>query len=153
MTTPFKPSAIQPYFWEWVTLQVRGDLGATMEVRFKAKYRRPDQEQVEGLIERLMAGARSQVAGMLKGSGLPVPADAPKDAAKPLTDQEVVQDYLLDWSDMVGDDDQPLPYTPDNLLTVEKVLGARGAIVKTFLDTFMKAPEKNSGPQLGASTK
>lgn len=148
--------AVVPHFWQLVEHELIGDLGTTIKITFKVKFRRPPQQEVEDLAQRVFDKARL----LLLPAG-DVPAGRPEghepaaveEPHKELTDQEVIDRYVLDWDDVVGDDDQPLPYTPDNLERANRILGVRGAIVRTFLDNFLKAPAKNSAALPVTSTE
>jgi len=142
--------AVVPHFWQLVEHELIGDLGTTVKIGFKVKFRRPDQDEVEDLIQRVFDKAR---ATLLPAEPPAAPADPTATAAKELTDREVIERFVIDWDDVLGDDDRPLPYTPDNLARANRVLGVRGAIVRTFLDNFLKAPEKNSGALPATSTE
>jgi hypothetical protein len=58
---------------------------------------------------------------------------------------------LLDWDDLLDEEDQKIPYTPDNLERMEGILSVRASLVQAFFDAHVKAPEKNSGTRRGAS--
>ncbi len=130
-------TAIAPFFWAVVTLSLLGDLGQTQTAQFKVKFRRCGQAEYQALMARVLA--RMQRAED--------PSEAEAEADKPIDDQELIDKYLLDWADLVGDDDHPLAFTPDNLAAVLDIFGARAAIVTAFFDAYTKAPAKNSeGP-------
>ncbi|MGE4244284.1 hypothetical protein [Ramlibacter sp.] len=150
--------AVQPHFWQVVNHEVVGDLGESIKLTFKCKFRRPTQDEKDRLIERIFAPARALLeltqaptTPGADGDVEPVAIDIQPET--PITDAEIVRDYLLDWADVLGDDDAPLPFTPDNLERAHKVLGVREAIVRRFLDNFLKAPEKNFAPPLARSTR
>lgn len=145
--------AVVPHFWQLVEHELIGDLGTTIKIAFKVKYRRPDQQEVENLVERVFDKARASLLASVP-AGEPAPGDeSTATPPKPITDQEVIDSYVLDWDDVLGDDDAPLPYTADNLARANRLLGVRGAMVRTFLDNFLKAPAKNSGARPATSTE
>lgn len=122
----FKVS-LQPFFWATVSARLIGDLGAAPAADFTVKFKRLGQEEVQQLIAKINA--------------------------KQINDQGVIDLVLLDWGpEIVGDDDQKLPFTPENVAKVCDVYGVRAAIVRKFLDTYLQEPEalepaKNSAPQ------
>jgi hypothetical protein len=140
--------AIAAFFWAPVSVSLVGDMGARIEGEFKAKYKRLTQQQYEDLLARIR---------------LPVkPSDEADATAEEeqegfqgwrITDKEMLDLVLLDWDDLVDENDQKIPYTPDNLeQKVEPVMGARAALVSAFFDAHVKAPEKKSGPRRGTTT-
>lgn len=148
--------AVVPHFWQLVEHELIGDLGTTIKITFKVKFRRPTQQEVEDLAQRVFDKARLLLMPAGATPAAPTTGEEPAAAEpthKELTDQEVIDRYLLDWDDVLGDDDRPLPYTPDNLALANKVLGVRGAIVRVFLDNFLKAPAKNSAALPVTSTE
>jgi hypothetical protein len=143
-----------PHFWETVSFTMPGDFGKPIEASFKAKFLRLEQDKFEELMARINAARVSAIAG---GDTFitEVAGEAPADATGPkrITDQEVVDNHLLGWDDVIGDDDAPLPYTKDNLARlIQANLGCRAAIVRTYINAHFKAPEKNSAQPPGSST-
>ena len=199
--------SVAPHFWQTVTVELLGDYGKPVKGEFKAKFLRPEREQVEDLVRRLgvrttspfelaldagmeciaagikadTAAGAAKVLAMTRArlDALAAPhvsaalatlltklqaseamtaeqvadvVNTPAGGSRPLTDQEAIDTYLLDWEDVVDENDQPLPYNATNLERVNKLLGARAAIAGAFLGEFIKAPEKNSGRPRGTST-
>jgi hypothetical protein len=144
-----------PYFWDYVTFYMVGDFGKHIKSQFKAKYRRLDQDEYEKLAARVNAARIAAITGALRSTpGQPGDAgkDLPAGSAEPITDQEVVDLVFMDWDDMEDEDGNKLPYTKDNEARAFKALGCRAAVVTTFFDAHMKAPEKNSGEPSGTTT-
>jgi hypothetical protein len=139
--------AINPFFWAPVKLSLVGDMGKRVEGEFKAKYRRLSQQEYEALLVKMR---------------LPVkPTDADEAAAAEqaedfkgwrITDKQALDLVLLDWDDLLDEDDQKMHYTPDNMERMEKLLGVRASMVAAFFDAHVKAPEKNSEPRRGTTT-
>lgn len=199
--------AVQPHFWSKVPVELLGDFGDTIKGELKAKFRRPEQAEVDELVRRLGARAKTpfevaldagtecmsqgikadtafgaaqvlaitlarldamalphvsaalatlltklQTSEALTADQVAQVVQTPATATKPLTDQEVVDKWLLNWDDVVDEHDQPLPYNATNLERMNKLLGARAAIVESFLSNYVKAPEKNSGRPRDTST-
>lgn len=146
-----------PFFWANVEFDIPGDFGTRLKVSFQAKYRRVEQEEYEALMRRLQAARVVAFREQLDAdsAALVTLGDAPADSqsAPRLTDREVIDKYLLGWgSDMLGDDNQPLPFNPENLARVERILGCRAAMSRTFFEAHHQAPEKNSETPSDTST-
>lgn len=140
-----------PHFWAEVKFFMLGDLDTSIEVSFKAKYKRLEQEEYEKLLTRVQAArlaALTNLPGYQAAASVAVgkegtPADATPGDAKPITDLQMIEEVLLDWDDVVGDDDEKLPFTKDNLARTLKALGCKAAICKRFFDLHNKEQEKN----------
>jgi hypothetical protein len=155
--------AINPFFWAPVKVSLVGDMGARVEGSFKAKYRRLSQEEYEALLARMRLPVRpiQLPAEAIDGEGGAQGASSePGDIEGQLepitqwriTDKEVLDLVLLDWDDLLDEQDQKIAYTPDSLERMETILGVRASLVQGFFDAHVKAPEKNSGTRRGAST-
>lgn len=140
-----------PHFWAGVGFSMIGDMDQSIEVSFKVKYRRLEQEEYEALLARVHASRRSAMAAQVKDlvtvAGEGQAEDAAADSAKPITDMEVIEYVVLDWDDVVGDNDEKLPFTRDNLALTLRALGCKAAIVKRFFDLHGKELEKNFAPR------
>ncbi len=90
-------------------------------------------------------------------NGVPaVYADPANDIAKgvaPITprieptieDREFIDAWLVGFAaDVVGADDQPLPFTPDNVTILLKTPGAKMAVINAFFKGYQQAEAKNS---------
>lgn len=136
-----------PYFWAEVKFPMLADCDAKgveqfVDVAFRVKYKRLADEEYQTLLKRQYAQQLAALqqfvpAGMETG-------DAPKAAqVEPITDREVIDMVVLDWDQMVGEDDKPLPFNKDNLDRALMVLGCRSAIVKRYFELHKKEAEKN----------
>ena len=64
--------------------------------------------------------------------------------AKGLGDIEVSQRLLLDWRDVVDEDDKPVPYTAEAFAKLcSRFPGAAGNVVRVYLSTHGKISAKN----------
>jgi hypothetical protein len=142
--------AINPYFWACVKLSLVGDMGKRIEGTFKAKYRRMAQKEYESILAKMRLPLKPD--GALEASDTVEGDDAQPHQEWRITDKELLDLVLLDWDDLLDEDDQKMPYTPDNLERMEQILGVRASLVQTFFEAHAKAPEKNSGTRRGAST-
>lgn len=134
-----------PHFWAEVKFSMIGDLDQSIDVSFKVKYKRLEQEEYEALLARVHA---SRLAVFASGAGLPAKAaaaaeGATAEAVKPITDLQVIEQVVLDWDEMLGENDEKLPFTKDNLALALKALGCKGMVVKRFFDLHNKELEKN----------
>ncbi len=139
-----------PHFWAEVKFSMIGDLDTSIEVSFKVKYRRLEQEEYEALLARVHASRRAPLAPLgdavaVAREGQPEAADAGR--GKPITDLQVIEEVVLDWDEMLGDNDEKLPFTKDNLALALKALGCKAAIVKRFFELHGKELEKNFAPR------
>ena len=140
-----------PYFWALVTFSMLTDSDSAEEkfvdVSFRVKYKRLDQDEHETLMRRVQVArlaALTQIHGVV-GEAAQMLTDEPAIAgdAPNITDREIIDQVMLDWDDMLGEDQQKLPFNKDNLERALKALGCRAAIVKRFFDMHGKAQEKN----------
>ena len=140
-----------PHFWATVTFWMIGDFEQSIECSLKVKYKRLEQEEYEKLLQRVQA---ARVSAILRASSpdaaAPVaiseekkPEDSVEGSAQPITDLQVIDQVMLDWDDVVGDDDAKLQFTKDNLASALKALGCKSAIVKRFFELHNKELEKN----------
>jgi hypothetical protein len=138
--------SIKPYFWALVSLSIVGDLGVPIKAELKAKFRRPSQDEYQALIarinERMMLNVKALQA-----------VEAGDFSAKPeeIKDQDVIDNFLVDWAELLDENDQPLAFTTDNCKAVMNIFGARAAFVTAFFNAFKDQPEKNSGGPLATS--
>lgn len=143
--------AINPFFWAAVAVSLVGDMGVRIEGGFKAKYRRLKQKEYEALLKRMNLPVKPVDAESLALAEEAAKAEG-RTAEWRITDRELLDLVLLDWDDLLDENDAKLPYTPENLERAEEVMGVRAAMVQAFFDAHNKAPEKNSGARRGAST-
>lgn len=136
-----------PHFWGEVKFSMIGDLDQSVEVSLKVKYRLLEQQAYEDLLGRVHAGRLAAIRGATGLEPEPQPQDGAAAAPQPITDREVVDMVMLDWDDVLGDDDQKLPFTKDNLERALGALGCRAAIVRKFFEVHAKELEKNFAPR------
>lgn len=58
-------------------------------------------------------------------------------------DTTVISEVLVGWEGVVGDDGQPVPFSPSNLRQLLQVQGVRAAIVAAWLQSLVGAKQKN----------
>jgi len=76
------------------------------------------------------------------------PAKPGKPAVKPtLTNGEFINGFLVGFGDdVVGADDRPLPFTPENVKRLLNQPGAVDAVITAFLSGYAEEEAKNSVP-------
>jgi hypothetical protein len=155
--------ALVPHFWAQVTFPVLtdcGDDGAEqfLDVSFRVKYKRLDETEYTALLQRVQATrmeAMRKLTSMQGMEQLPqtaAPSSEEVDATvkeqkdltpQPIDDRQIIDQVMLGWDQVLGDEDQALPFNPDNLSRTLATLGCAGAIVRRFLDLHQKVAEKN----------
>lgn len=70
-----------------------------------------------------------------------------------MTDREFIDAWLVDFGmDVLGPDDQPLPFSPENVTLLLAQPGAKQAVLKAFFDGYEEAETKNSATPPGGSS-
>lgn len=82
--------------------------GATYKINFKARFRRPQQDE------------RRELAEINRADSLQF-------------EDEGVERLLMDWADVKDKDDEPIPYTPENVAAAMQEPAYREALVKGAL--------------------
>ncbi len=144
-----------PYFWAEVKFSMIGDLGQSVEVSLKIKYKRLEQQEYEQLLKRVQAARLAAITAVSKAlaktpaaeGGEEAPAQPAAEAPEEFDDQKLVAEVVLDWDDVLGDDEQKLPFTRDNLARALKALGCRAAIARRFMELHQEEQEKNFAPR------
>lgn len=72
-----------------------------------------------------------------------------------ITDRQFIDAWLVGFaSDVLGADDQPLPFTPENVTQLLAQPGAKQAVLTAFFDGYEEAETKNSvTPPDGSSSQ
>lgn len=90
-----------------VTAEVLTDNNRIMRVPFKATYRQLPASEVEDLAEQEKQGV--------------------------VTTEGIVRANLLGWSDLRGEDNEPIEFTPENLDTALQIMAYKLALYHSFL--------------------
>ncbi|MFD1330259.1 hypothetical protein [Mycoplana ramosa] len=53
-----------------------------------------------------------------------------------LHDSKALEDVVRGWKDIVGEDDKPLPFTPENLATVSQHARVRAALIRAYQEAI-----------------
>jgi hypothetical protein len=90
-----------------LTVEVDGDLGKKIRVPFKATYKKLKVQEARDVVEKCTNGS--------------------------MTDEDVVEQYLVNWSELKGADDNEVEFNPDNVYTAMQVREYRSALVDGFM--------------------
>lgn len=113
---PFVLSQKQSYTWPVKYRAPRGD-GKTDEFEFTAEFRRVSQSRFVEMLQQI--------------------------EAKNLTDNDLIDEVLIDWNGIKGTDGQDFTYNDTNKQILLDLLGMPAAIVGAFFDSLRGAPRKN----------
>lgn len=70
-----------------------------------------------------------------------------------ISDREFIDHWLVGFgADVLGPDDQPLPFTPDSVTELLAQPGAKQAVLTAFFDGYEEAETKNSVTPPGGSS-
>ena len=118
----FKLDLSETYVYP-IELEIVGDKGKYKKFSFNAEFKRLSQSEVEQLGKDITAQ-----------DGEP---------AK-LTDEDLVDIVLVDWSDIYDEHDLPIEFSnPKHKAAVLDVYGVKQALVKGFFESIAGAKRKN----------
>jgi hypothetical protein len=83
-----------------VTAEIDSDCGATVRVPFVVTYKKPTKDEAIELVERL--NNKYDESGEL--------------VREKITDEELAQEYILDWRELPDANGEKIPFTNENLL-------------------------------------
>jgi len=109
--------AVNEAFWARVSVAVPGDVDKVDTRKFDAQFKRLKQSELDDLMAKVTAGN--------------------------ITDQQLLDQVLLDWRDIQDESGEALPFNPDNLAKVCEVFPTRPSIVAAFFKTINGARQKN----------
>lgn len=110
-----------PTYWSKARATFVGERGEQVEATIEVQFRRMPMSRIDELTERLRAS---------------------REDGAPLGDKWFVQQIVNDWRGVVGDDDQPLTFTDDNVAMLCD-LGWTPGILEAFWHSLPKAKGKN----------
>lgn len=99
----------QDSFWYPVTVEFVKDGGRRQNYTFQAKFKRLDRDRFVEITDQA--------------------------ANRELKDDELMRDVLLDWKDIDGEDDAPLPFNDETRETLMKLWPVLPAMVQAFFDS------------------
>ena len=109
--------AISAFVWAPVVLVLAGDMGQSVEVTFKAKFRRMKASERQVLLKELQD--------------------------KTITDKALLDRVLVDWADLTDADGNAVPFTPDaRQEATEEMAGLEAELVVSYFN-FVFNPKKD----------
>jgi len=108
--------AQSPTFWAKVEAEYTGEDGRPAMARFRLKFKRLPQDDIKALIERQREDSQD--------------------------DRFFLRNIVEDWSDIAGDDDEPLPFT-DKAFEQLMGNGFAPAMLRAYFDALPRARAKN----------
>lgn len=131
--------AASPTFIAPVRAQIPGDKGKTTTVMFHVRFKRLTQDEYQSLLRRLDE-ARARFSAATSAAAVDLqPAPAKPDFG----DRELIDEVLCGFeSDLLGEDDKPLDFSPENVDALCAIYPIQPAIVRSFFEHFGKAVEK-----------
>lgn len=115
----------KPTFTAPVKATIAGDGGKTQKVTFTVVFKALPKHEVDDLLQAIREASK-------EGS------------EKPLKDRDIVDKVLHGFgADLLQEDQTPMPFTPENVDAVCSIWGLEAAIVKSFFENYVSAPQKN----------
>lgn len=143
----FVLSKIPETFTAPVTFKVPADNGKKKDASFTAKFKYLGADKVQELLDRLNASTEKYRAleAQRKAEEQADPTAVRAPLPRPeFTDRDTLDIVLAGFGpDVLAEDGQPLPFTPENVDALLKVHGVGAAMVKSFFDHHFEAREKN----------
>lgn len=143
----FVLSKIPETFTAPVTLKVPGEHGKKKDVSFTVKFKYLGTEAVQELMSRIRASSEKQRAQIeqreaeLRTDPTAVRAQLPP---PDMTDRDTLDMVLAGFGpDVLADDGQPLPFTPESIDALLRVHGCGEAMIDSFFKHHFEAREKN----------
>lgn len=90
-----------------VVAELEGDLGKKIRVPFIATYKKLTAPEARAVQERLVDG---------------------------LSDEELIREHLIEWRDMMGDNDELVEYSPEMLEEALLIFGYLKALVNGYME-------------------
>ena len=87
--------------------EVQGDMGRVIKVPFRARFKKLRTDETKAVLERIKDGAAS--------------------------DDDLVREYLVDWSEMPGENGDEVEFSPEMLTEAMQVREYREALVRGFM--------------------
>ncbi|MFT5766736.1 MAG: hypothetical protein ACI9DH_000555 [Halioglobus sp.] len=100
-----------------VTAKLDSDNGRTEQVTFIVTYKKPNVEEQRELQARINPD--------INDNGDPV--------VDPITDQEIVDEYVLGWKEVPTETGEPFDFTPENVDAMMSAREYRAAIIEGLL--------------------
>lgn len=114
-----------------VTAVIDGDMNTTTKVPFVVRYKKPTFEEGKEIRQRL---------------AVQTPEDEEETGLTTITDEEIAENYIVDWKNVPTSTGEPFEFNPENLEEMMSVREYRRALVQGFLEVLLgkEALRKNS---------
>lgn len=118
-----------------VRVVVPQDFGKTQMVDLTIHFKRLSHTELRDLFKQIQRDQKA--AKIALESGEEVSDDA---------DSDILRQHIIGWGgDVVGPDDQPVAFTPDNLDAMLDITVYRRSLMKAFLEDLADPEKKNRG--------
>jgi hypothetical protein len=120
----FKISSISQTYTTPVTVDVPDGKGGSVKHKFAVVFKRLPQDELDELHRRLNREK------LQEGETL-------------LSDDEVLDQVVTGWQDVLDQNDQPLEFNPENFGALKNVFPTRPTLVTAFFESIKTAKRKN----------
>lgn len=135
--------APQTRFTAPVSFRIPADGGKTQKVTFSVVFKLLSSDELSELRKRASDSAAKQTALIKEREQQPELEHEPMPDPD-FRDLDLIDEVLVGFGDDLLDvDRQPLAFTPENLERLLSVHGAQAAIIKSFHEHYIAAPQKN----------
>jgi hypothetical protein len=117
-----------------VRVTVPQDFGKTQMVDITVHFKRLSHTELRDLFKNIQRQQKEAEAALKEG--IEIEDD----------DSDILRQHIVGWGDDVrGPDDQPVPFTPDNLDAMLDITVYRRSLMKAFLEDLADPEKKNRG--------
>lgn len=109
--------AVNEAFWAAVTVAIPADGDKVDTRKFSAQFKRLKQSELDEVMAKVSAGS--------------------------ITDQQLLDQVLINWREVGDEDGADMPFNPDNLAKACEVYPVRPSIVAAFFKSINGARQKN----------
>jgi hypothetical protein len=135
--------APQTSFTAPVSFRIPADGGKTQKVTFSVVFKLLSSDELSELRKRASDSAAKQIA-LIKQREQQPELEHELMPGPDFRDLDLIDEVLVGFGDDLLDvDRQPLAFTPENLERLLSVHGAQAAIIKSFYEHHIEAPQKN----------
>ena len=120
----FKISNVNQIYRTPFSVDIPTGAGKSVTHKFTIVFARKSQDELDELYRRM------------------TPAKL-EDGEQQLTDDELLDDVVKGWEDVLDDQDQPLEFTPSNFAVLKNIYPTRPTLVQAFFDSIKTAKRKN----------
>lgn len=117
-----------------VAVTVPQDFGKSQRVDITVHFKRLSHTELRDLFKSIQRQQKEAEAALKEG--IEIEDD----------DSDILRQHIVGWGDDVrGPDDQPVPFTPDNLDAMLDITVYRRSLMKAFLEDLADPEKKNRG--------